>query len=282
MRTLIILLMSLILPVSASAQAQINTKKIKIADFTQKITKIVLTGDELMDGMIEDEIASRWRISPYEFCSLKEFESLKTNSNYYFLLTTDVKFRKDDDHSLQFMSLVKGGAEAADGINKMLEIVSIPIAPAEYPTGRELIFLPVFIEIIQSFTLDSMERDLNGYAGLGSYNHKISRTGEKNIVFADCDMSQDLGKSLERLKTKERVSIEDEDSVSMHIERNTPNTVVSYTVAPTDATNGSFCYKMLVDAETYELYYFKRHRISEKSGQGFLESDLSRIISAQK
>ena len=41
----------------------------------------------------------------------------------------------------------------------MLEIVSLPFAAAEEPNGREHVFLRAFLNIIQNFTLDAMEKD---------------------------------------------------------------------------------------------------------------------------
>ena len=150
MRKILISIISLILPLVASAQAQINTKKVKISDFTQKVTKVVLNGNQFFDITFQEEITARWRISPYEFCTLEEFEKLKTNDNYYFLMTTYGQFRKETAPGLQFLTLVKGGKEAENSIGDMLEIVSLPFASAEYPSGRELVFLPAFLDIIQN------------------------------------------------------------------------------------------------------------------------------------
>ena len=68
---------AVLVPVLAWGQAQINTKKVKIGDFTQKITKIVLSGNEFIDTVFKDEVTARWRISPYEFCTLEEFNNMK-------------------------------------------------------------------------------------------------------------------------------------------------------------------------------------------------------------
>ena len=37
-------MMAALMPMMAGAQAQIDTKKMKIADFPEKVTKVVLTG----------------------------------------------------------------------------------------------------------------------------------------------------------------------------------------------------------------------------------------------
>ena len=144
MKRIIITFIAAMLCLTAWGQAQINTKSVKISDFTQKTTKIVLTGNSFFDASLKDEITAVWSISPYEFCTLEEFETLKTDDRFYFLLSTKGKFKDEKEAGLQFFTLVKGGKDAEKGINKMLEIVSLPFAAADNPSGREHIFLRAF------------------------------------------------------------------------------------------------------------------------------------------
>lgn len=264
-----------IMTASAFAQAQIDTKKVKISDFTQKVTKVVLTGSALYDGVLQDEVAARWRISPYEYCTLDEFNSLKGSDKYYFLITTKGQFKKEAEPSLQFLTLVKGGSNASKGIDEMLEIVSMPISSADDPSGREFVFLPVFLTIIQEYTLDSMDRDYSAYLGLSNYTSNISKASEKNIVFSENDIAPNV-----EMGDCASFIVTDEDSADEMIMNNAQNTLVSYVVAPAEPVNGSFCYKMLIDAQTYELYYYRKHRISAKSGAGFLPYDIRSINAA--
>ncbi len=272
----------MILPLTAGAQAQINTKKMKINDFTQKITKVVLNGNAFYDTAIKDEIAARWRISPYEFCTLEEFETIKKNDNYYFLMSTFGQFRKETAPGLQFLTLVKGGKGAEKGIDGMLEVVSLPFASAEYPSGREFVFLPAFLDIIQDHTLQSMERDLNGYGGLGNYSVNITKSGDMDIVFAEEDLSDLITESIRLSIADKGITITDEDEADSFILDNAPGTLVSYVAVPSEPVVGSYCYKMLIDSETHTLYYFKKHRITKKAGAGFLPEDLERITAHRR
>lgn len=276
MKKILMIIALALMSASAFAQAQIDTKKVKIGDFTQKVTKVVLTGNALFDGVLQDEVAARWRISPYEFCTLEEFNSLKGSDKYYFLITTKGQFKKETEPSLQFLTLVKGGSKASKGIDEMLEIVSLPIASAEDPSGRELVFLPVFLNIIQGYTLDSMDKDYNAYLGLSNYTSNISNASEMNIVFSESDIEPTVEES-----DCASFVVTDEDSADEFITKNTPNTLVSYVVAPAEPVNGSFCYKMLIDAQTYDLYYYRKHRINAKSGVGFLPYDIRSINAAK-
>lgn len=277
MKKIITLFILMIMPLLAGAQAQINTKKVKIADFTEKITKVVLNGNAFYDSAFREEIASRWRISPYEFCTLQDFESLKGDDRYYFLLITQGQFRKETAPGLQFLSLVKGGAGAEKGIDKMLEVVSLPFASAEYPSGRELVFLPAFLDIIQDHTLESMEKDINAYSGLANYTTNISKSRDMNIVFSEDDIAEEVSDNYMERKFDDAITVTDEDSADEHMTGNSENTLVSYVAAPAEPVSGSFCYKMLIDAGTHKLYYFRKHKISAKYGSGFLQEDLEKI-----
>ena len=282
MKKFLTLLAAIILPLAVYAQAQITTKKIKISDFPEKTTKVVLTGNALYDAVLKDEIAARWRIAPYEFCTLQEFNELKGKDNHYFLITTKGQYKTESEPGLQFLTLVKGGQAAEGGINEMLEIVSLPIASAEDPSGRELTFLPAFITILQQYTLDSIDNDLNAYIGLASYTKDLASTREMNIVFAEEDLDSKMSQDAKDMYLVNGVEVKDIDEADKLLTTTAPNTVISYVAAPTDAKNGSYCYKMLIDTETYRLRFFRKHRISPKYGAGFADYDLRSISMMRK
>ncbi len=282
MKKIIILAISLIMPLALAGQAQIDTKKVKISDFTQKVTKIVLNGNGFYDTALKDEVAARWRISPYEFCTLEDFETLKDNDNYYFLMTTFGQFRKETAPGLQFLTLVKGGKGAEKGIGHMLEIVSLPIASAEYPSGRELVFLPAFLDIIQNHTLASMEQDIKGYGGLASNNASLGKTDGIEVVISIDDLSKDVSEEQIEMLEHKGVIITDEDDADQYMLDNVPGTMVSYVAVPSEPVAGSFCYKMLIDSQTHQIYYFKRHRIGKRAGSGFLPEDIERIKASRR
>ena len=277
MKKILIILLAAIMPLLAAGQAQITTKKVKISDFTSKITKVVLTGNDFYDAALQEEVKARWRVSPYEFCTFEEFENLRNDSNYYFLLTTNAMFKKESEPGLDVLTLVKGGTGAT--INSMLEIVYLPFASTEEPSGRELVFLPVFLDIIQDHTLNSMDKDINGYTGLSNYTLNLGKAANITFVFSEDDLSNEINGQFRDLNFDSDMLIMDEDDADEYITGNASNALVSYIVTPTDAQPGSYCYKMLINAQTHELYYFRRHKISKKFGPGFLAEDIKRINS---
>lgn len=275
MKKIMILMMAAMMPVIAGAQAQIDTKKVKIADFPEKVTKIVLTGSDFFDLALQDDVAATWRVSPYEFCTIEEFEALKADENFYFLITTNDQFRREDSPGIQFMSLVKGGKGAEKGISEMFEVVSMPVASAEDPSGREYTFLSAFLDIIQKHVLMSIESDITGYAGLTNHTDNIQDCKGMRIVFSEDDLSGQVDRNL---FDKDMV-ITDEDEADEIMSDREAETLVSLVVAPSSGKNGSYCFKMLVNAETHELFYFRRHKITKKDAVGFLAEDIRKIMS---
>lgn len=273
---------ALLLPLMLFGQAQIDTKKIKISDFTQKVTKVVLTGNVFYDGSLKNEVAAQWHVSPFEFCTLSEYETLKLDENYYFLLTTKGQFKREKEPGLMFLTLVKGGKKAESGIDDMLEIVSFPFASVEDPSGRELVFLPVILDIIQNHAQNSMENDIKGYGGLANYSINIAKSGNMTLVFSEGDLSSEVTPALKNECLDEAVLVLEEEEADEYVIDTKDNTLVSYVVCSTDAAPGSFCYKMMIDPQSGELYYFRKHRISKKVGSGFLEEDIRRITSLRK
>ena len=77
----------------------------------------------------------------------------------------------------------------------------------------------------------------------------------------------------------EDMVITDEDEADEIMSDREAETLVSLVVAPSSGKNGSYCFKMLVNAETHELFYFRRHKITKKDAVGFLAEDIRKIMS---
>ena len=281
MKRFILLIIAAVIPVMMFAQAQITTKKAKIEDFTEKTLKVVTSGNIFLDQTLKEEVRNRWRISPYEFCTIGDFEKLKTSDKYYFMMVVKGQFRREAEPGLDLISIVKGGEGADKGINDMLEVVSIPIMSAKNPSGREFVFMSAILDILQEHIVMSMEKDVNAYTGLSNHTLNISSSKDKKIVFADEDLAEDITENVKKLYSKKGISFTDADTADELMMEYEPGTLVSFTVSPTEYEKGSFCYKMLIDAQTHKLYYYRRHKITKKFTPGFLIEDLNRIATSR-
>ena len=263
---------------AASGQARISTKKVKIADLATRTTKVVLGDGGLMDSALRDEVSARWRISPYEFCTVQEYNSLKNNPDYYFLLIA----RSDEKQyrGMLTLTLLKGGdPKSEDQRKRPVDVASLPVSSSAFPSGREVVFLPALLDILQDYVSKAMRSDSAGYSGFDIYSGQVRKTGIKRIFFSKDDLVPDMGQGFIEENFDEDMLVMDEQDVDKAFQEGTYNTLCSFVVAPFDPQNGSWCYKMLIDAGTHELLYFRHHRINVRNWAGFLPKDIKAISS---
>ena len=265
----------LLLCVSASvfAQGKVTTRKHLFSDFTDKITKVVMSGNDVLDGALRQEVVDQWTVSPFEFCPVSEYESLKKSDKYYFLLVTAGQAKGEEEPMVRFLTLEKGGADSGDNVALRTEVVSLPLCPVENGFGRELVFLPALVKGVQDFATEAMASEKVAYSGASWFNGRFDRKGAiKRIYLAKEDVSASVGEKDLTKYLDEDILLVDEDEADKVYTDKTYNTLVSYTVSA-----GNWSYKMLVEADTDTLYYIRKHKVNAKNAPGFLAEDLKRI-----
>lgn len=264
-----------LLSVSAGlfAQGRVTTRKHLFSDFPDKITKVVMTGGDVLDGALRQEVMDRWTASPFEFCPADEYASLRKSDAYYFLLVTDGQAKGEDEPMVRFLTLEKGGADSGDNVALRTEVISLPLCPVKGGDGRELVFLPAMVQGIQDFAVKAGESEKVAYSKTSWFNENYDKLGRiKRIYLAEEDLS-------DKVSGKDRAKYLDEDIIVCSADEadkaytdKTYNTLVSYTVSA-----GTWSYKMLFEADTDTLFYFRKHKITARSGEGFTSDDLKRM-----
>ena len=232
------ILLTLLMSLSLMAQGQVSTRKYRLSDFLDKMTKVVMSGDEVLCSALRQEVVNVWTSTTFEFCSLEQFEKLKTSENYYFLIPVE-------SEGLMLLTLVKGGAQAAKGISAMHEVVSLPISSALGTTSRDW------------------------------FNTRSKLKG-KEVYVAQEDLSSAMKeKDLHRLAKNRSLHIVPASEADDRYQDFTPDALVGYVIAPALPENGNLCYKLFFEADTHRLCRIAKEKITEKKGEGFLPSDLA-------
>ena len=260
----------------ASAQAKIETKKYKISDLPNKTVKVVLTGNSFMDGLLREEVRRVWTLSPYEYCTEADFDRLRTSDDYYFLRVVSDLFKNGD--GIDMLTLLKGGT--GEKLGDMLEVATMPLCASEDASGREAVYFGILLENLQKQAERAMDSDIRGYMGIPPTLWMGSALKGKTVLFAEGDLAMSVTEVDRNKLFKENTLVLDEDDVDERFVSG-EDVLVSYCVAPKDAGNGSWCFKMVFNAGTRELVYFRRHRIASSRPAGFLVKDVRKIVSAQ-
>ena len=280
MRKIFISIIFLIcLPLVLCGQMQIRTRRVILEDFTRKTLKVVQCGNEMLTESLKNEVSKRWILSPFEFCSQEEFERLRTNENFYFLIISEKFIKKSKILQNLSLTVLKGTPEAGN-ISSMFEVVSIPFATPANKDGRELIFVSAFLDLIQDYITDAIEGKVSGSKNLSYLTMPKSILEKKKIAIYKSDLSPDLSKSEIDLYADDDMLFLEADNANTMFIHEAYNTVMSYVIAPSDSTQGK-CYKMLIGADDHALYYFDSHNISEKQHAGFTKKDFKKIAGSR-
>lgn len=230
-----------LIPLLSRGQGQVYTRKAKLEDFASRTTKVVLTGMPVLDIILKEEISSRWRISPYEFCTAAEYERFKNRNLYYFL-----RFAKDSD--FMYLIISKGGFESGeDSRTVAFDVLKMPVAPSDNSGGQEFIYMPAFIDIAQDFMMKAIESDRVAYGGLKTITSKRSTRGR--LIYLS---EEGAGKAFE---TAEKQAIS------------------GIVILPAENGARNYCYKILIGSDDHLLYYYRRQRILSKNDRGFTATD---------
>ena len=250
----------------AQAQVTIVSKKDKISDFPVKTLKVVLPGENFVSLSLRESVKNTWNISPYEFCDNAEFERLKNDPGYYFMLI--IRSSGTVNEGISYVTVVKGGA---DKIEDMLELVTLPLCSSDLQDGRENVFMSAILDVAQAYIESSV---LDGFKKVGSMVKKMP---------ADCSFVVDAREVSERLdqayvnENLGGVILTEEEILSI-MENGTSGKAVGYSIAPAFPQKGNVCWKMVFNARTHELYYLKKSKIGARLETGFTKSDFARFI----
>jgi hypothetical protein len=277
MRYFIMLLLSLSFSSGVFAQKFIRETRNTFTGFGAKITKVVIPSNTLPDMVLRDAVNKGWRISPFEFCTVEEYERLKGDTSYFFLMRVDGRYKKDLEPKIEYLTLLQGGPEVKRGTYNNKNIITLPIQEAEDVSGANLHLLPIYIDVIQNH-IYKIQKDVTlAFKGNSFYADRVTEVKDKKLLVAAEFLSftpaeteiQDLFKGKAQLVSQEDV----EDAVMANKE----NTVVTILIKPRGNSRGSYCYKMLIGTDSHDLLFFRRHKISLLLPAGFTREDIRKI-----
>lgn len=278
MRHLLALFCSLLIFSNQSdAQEIFGKAKNNYRNFSSKKTMVVSNSVDFTDLALNDAVKSGWKISEYEFCTLERFEQMRRDTMFYFLLRVEGKFRREGEASIEYLTLVKGGPASDKGISKMEEIVSLPLQAVGDESGKAFVFLPAFIDIIQEHIINVGEDILKAYVGNSFYSNRIEEQGSKRIIFDREEMGYPVTDKEIEEQFAGKAILADASVAEEAVQKAVPNTIVSLVISPVNPKNGSYSYKMLIDAGTHSMVFFRRHKISQKLPAGFTREEIKRI-----
>ena len=252
----------------------------EIKQFTASKTCVVLENNQFSsyNAYIKQAVKEFWKITPYEFIEVTEFNVRRLNPSYSFIVLTETNFEKDKSNSVfNFINLLQG--KDVDKLGEMPEICAIPLSFAGeddleygYKLGAILSFMQNHAKMIAD------DPSLTGRRYLRYYNKNIPDVAGRKILIKQEDLSPDIG-TIERIKLiySGNIEIVTEEIIVKAIQERTPNTLILHKVGPVGDRNSGYCFKMLIGTDNANMYYYNQHMIDRNNPNGFLPADLKRL-----
>jgi hypothetical protein len=262
-----------------SAQAPFPSQD-EIKQFNASKTCVVLEDDPFSSYniYIKEVVNACWKITPYEFITVKDFNVRRLNPAYSFLVITQTNFDKDSSHGLyNFLNLLQG-----KDVNKLSEMPEICAIPLSFAGVNDLVYsykLGAIVSFIQKHAQKiSEDPSLTLRKYLKYYNKNIPGIKNKTILVEQEDLTPEIS-TIRKIKAiyKNNIEIVTDDEITKAIENKAPNTVILHKVGPMGDRDSGFCFIMLIGTDDSELYYFNLHMVDKANPNGLLPDDLRRL-----
>ncbi len=243
-------------------------------------TLVVLQDNPLLEYnmVIKDVMKQEWNITEFDFISYKEFEELRFDPQYSFLVMTQVMFDNDKtDARYRFLHLSLGGDYFRT--NQMPDIASVPLAYYNVEEDNYIYKLALLVRFIQNHAKLIQEKPEIVSANVFKYyNNNIQDIKTKTLYVLENELSKDVNSAARIRKVYPyKFQIVTKEDITEAIKNRDESVVFLHKVGPEGTKLDARCYKAIIGAADAKFYYFDYHRISAKNPDGLLEKDFKKM-----
>ncbi|MDD3300886.1 MAG: hypothetical protein PHV91_08715, partial [Bacteroidales bacterium] len=148
---------------------------------------------------------------------------------------------------------------------------------ADDASGVNLHLLPVYIDVIQNHIYEVQEDISIAFKGNSIFSDRVSQLKGKKLLFPMEYLNYDVSKDEFLTLFQNKVSIVSREQAEGAFVNSDVATVVPVVINPKGGSRGSYCYKLLIETDSHELLFFRRHRISARMPAGFTREDIRKI-----
>lgn len=279
MRKLIVLI-SLVCIAYASVADRYVARHEDIKTFLRTTTYVVLEDNPMSEYnfKIKEAVERSWKITPYEFITVTQFEEMRGDISKSFLVKLQVKFTGDKlEATYHFLSVVLGAAVRRH--TDLPDIVSVPLGYSSVPEDSYVYKLESLIRFAQNHVriLDQNPNLIKSNI-FQHYNKFRKETRNKELWLLEKDLEKNV-RSLADIRKNypHTVRIVTPEDIEKAIKEKNENVVFLHKVGPEGTRLQARCYKILIGAGDDQFYYFDYHMINKKRGDGFLAKDFKKI-----
>ncbi len=282
MKKLLVVLVIGLFGINLFAQKEYVPTKEELLRFKNTKTLVVLEDNPLSDFNLtaKEILPAEWKLTKFDFITWKDFEKLRTDPAYSFILMNQVKFQNDKTNAkYNFLSLLLGGTSPSLG--DMADLCSVPLSYTGVDEDHYSYKLGIMLRFMQNHVQMLLDNpDLLSVNIFKHYNDNIAELKGKTVYFIPDELSKDINTVAKIKKVYAgEVKLVTREQMREAIDNRTPNVVFLHKVGPEGTRIKSRCYNILMGVDDAKFYYFDYHMVGDDSddADAFLLSDLKKI-----
>ncbi|MCK7536683.1 MAG: hypothetical protein MZV63_39815 [Marinilabiliales bacterium] len=229
---------------------------------------------------IQESIKNEWTLTPYEFISVKDFESMFNDPGKSFLMMTQVVFENDQTKvRYNFLSMFLGMKEAKL-IKELHDIAAIPLAYTEVDEEFWVYKMDALVRFMQNHIINMRDNPkMIKKNMLEYYNQNMKDIKQKTLYVIKEELAPNINTE-DKLKKIYPFSVKfvTSEEVEKAIYDRDPNVVFLHKVGPQGTRLKARCYKMIVGAADANFYYFDYHWVEKgKNDDALLDKDFKKM-----
>lgn len=247
--------------------------------FTGK-TMIVLEDNPMSEYnvMIKEAVPKIWKITPYGFCTRKDFEEIKNKSGVSVLSVEEFYFEKDKT-GVRYNFLCLSLGDKANKNQTYFDLFHFPLSYISDEEEEYMHSIPALLRIMQAF----MEYVRDNPKATAADVRKTFFSGntslkDKTLYLCAKDVESTIN-SESRFKQIypypfRFVTYEELQELMLNPQ---PQTVVLFKVGMGNGGKKARCYKAILGANDGKIYYFDHHLINDNKPDALLEEEVKKL-----
>ncbi|MHC1734035.1 MAG: hypothetical protein AB9888_18635 [Bacteroidales bacterium] len=280
LRNLLPVLLPLLISATALSQERPWPTPDDAARFLKSVTCVVKEDNQFSfyNAEIRDAVSKYWKVTPVKYITGEEFNVVRNDPSYSFLVLTITNFSNDKSGStFDFLNLLQGAD--VDELDQLPEFCAIPLcfsgAPEEeysYKLGLIIRFMEYHAELVMKNPATIALRYLK------YYNKNVPEIRNKTILVREQDLAPEVN-TLERIAVHYpyKVRIVDEEEIIRAIEEKEKDVLIVHKVGPEGVKQTGTCMKTLIGTDDAVMYYYDSHMVDSRNASGLLISDFKRL-----
>ena len=280
MKTTLSLAFLVIVTLAANAQQRPYPTPDDAAKFSRSVTCIVLEDNpfSFYNSEIKSAVSKYWKVTPVKYITESEFNVMRTDPSYSFIVLTITNFSNDKSGSAyDFLNLLLGAD--VDELDQLPEFCALPLSFAGAPEEEysyKLGLIVRFMEYHAGLVIQNPSTSALRY--LKYYNKNVPDIKNKTILVREDDLAPEIS-TVERISAyyPYRVKIVDEEEIIRAVDQKEKDVLIVHKVGPDGVKQTGTCMKMLIGTDDAVMYYYDSHLVDSKNASGILISDLKRL-----